>query len=137
MSDFQISMPTNYRIWLIGGTSESAVLAEAIAHSHLPCTITVTTETAKQLYLASPLLRVKVGRLHPDQMEDFLQAENIAAILDASHPHAVEISQLAIATATKNQIPYLRYERLEVRDFPQAGGQEVQRFEVRGSTLRS
>lgn len=101
------------RLWLIGGTSESAVLAEAIAQSNLPCTITVTTETAKALYSLSPLLRVKVGRLNPQQVGEFLQAENIVAILDASHPYAVEISKLAIATATKYQIPYLRYERLE------------------------
>lgn len=33
------------------------------------------------------------------------------AILDASHPYAVEISKLAIAKATQRQIPYLRYER--------------------------
>ncbi len=51
--------------------------------------------------------------MNPQQVGEFLQAENIVAILDASHPYAVEISKLAIATATQHQIPYLRYERLE------------------------
>ncbi|MGQ9870613.1 precorrin-6A reductase [Leptodesmis sp.] len=44
-------------------------------------------------------------------LPQFLQQYNIVAVLDASHPFAVEISQLAIATCKHQQIPYLRYER--------------------------
>ena len=51
-----------------------------------------------------------VGRLATG-IEEFLQQQQIVAILDASHPYAVEISQTAIAVAQKRQIPYLRYER--------------------------
>ena len=51
-----------------------------------------------------------VGRLAAG-IEEFLQQQQIVAILDASHPYAVEISQSAIASALKQQIPYLRYER--------------------------
>lgn len=98
-------------IWLIGGTSESAQLARAIVQSGLSCLVTVTTETAKTLYPVSPRLRVVVKKFSLEQLERFLAAENIGAILDASHPYAVEISQLAIATATRHQIPYLRFER--------------------------
>lgn len=36
---------------------------------------------------------------------------NIAAIIDASHPYAVEVSRAAIATAKQLNLPYLRYER--------------------------
>ncbi|MDY6803667.1 MAG: precorrin-6A/cobalt-precorrin-6A reductase [Cyanobacteriota bacterium] len=119
-----LSPLSSSRIWLIGGTSESGVLAEALAQNHLPSTITVTTEVAKRLYSPSPLLRVKVGRLNRQQVADFLRTENIVAILDASHPHAAEISKLAIGTAAKYDIPYLRYERLELSPptlLPQGG----------------
>jgi precorrin-6A/cobalt-precorrin-6A reductase len=54
---------------------------------------------------------VWVGRLTAAQIEDFLQQQQILAVLDASHPYAVEISNSAIAAAQKRQIPYLRYER--------------------------
>lgn len=99
------------RLWLIGGTQESAHLAAAIAHATLPCTISVTTESARALYPPAPALRVWVGRLTPGDLGEFLRLEQIVAVLDASHPYAVEISQIAIATARERQIPYLRYER--------------------------
>ncbi|MGH2412778.1 MAG: cobalt-precorrin-6A reductase [Microcystaceae cyanobacterium] len=99
------------RIWLIGGTSESARIAQAIAAEKIPWTITVTTPTAQSLYPQSPDLRVQVGQLDDLQLETFLTQESIVAVVDASHPYAVVISQIAIAVAADKQIPYLRYER--------------------------
>lgn len=98
-------------IWLIGGTHESAQLAWAIAQADLACVISVTTEAAKALYPVTASLQVVVGKFHADQLGQFLQTQRITVILDASHPYAVEISQLAIAAATQLQIPYLRFER--------------------------
>ncbi len=105
--------PTKFsgRLWLIGGTQESIELAKVIADAHLPCTISVTTESARLLYLATPTLQVYVGCLNPAQIQQFLQQQQIVAVLDASHPYAVEISQRAITAADERQIPYLRYER--------------------------
>jgi precorrin-6A/cobalt-precorrin-6A reductase len=104
------------RLWLIGGTTESAQLAQAIASINLPCTVTVTTAAAEALYPKTPTLQVWVGRFVADQLEQFLQEQRIAAILDASHPYAVEISTMAARIATDWQIPYLRFERLAVDD---------------------
>lgn len=73
--------------------------------------VTVTTEAARRLYPTAATLRVWVGRLCDTQIDSFLQEQGIVAILEASHPYAVEISKLAIAKATQRQIPYLRYER--------------------------
>jgi precorrin-6A/cobalt-precorrin-6A reductase len=50
----------------------------------------------------------------------FLQTHRVVTILDASHPFAVEISQLAIAAASEFRIPYLRYERETILDPPQS-----------------
>lgn len=102
------------RVWLIGGTTESAALATEIAKLELPCTVTVTTVAAQALYPKTPLLEIWVGRLDGDRLECFLHEQQIGAILDASHPYAVEVSQMAIEIATKRQIPYLRFERLVV-----------------------
>ncbi len=99
------------RLWLIGGTTESAALAQAIASLGLPCIVTVTTAAAKKLYPQVPKIQVQVGCLDATQIARFVQQQRIAAILDASHPYAVEISQIAIATATRQRIPYLRFER--------------------------
>ena len=101
----------NGRLWLIGGTSESSHLAVAIAQAGFACTISVTTETARSLYPDLPLLRVWVGRLDLAGMGQFLLAQNIVAVLDASHPYAVEVSRNAIAICSQFNLPYLRFQR--------------------------
>lgn len=104
-------------IWLIGGTQESAILAQAIAAQHISCVVTVTTETARTLYPVAPSLQIRVGAFSAESLSDFLRHSGIIAIVDASHPFAVAISQQAIAAATQLNLPYLRYERLTI---PQA-----------------
>ena len=108
-----ISVPKQFsgRLWLIGGTQESVDLAKVIAQNQLPCIISVTTESARSLYPAASTLSVYVGRLNSAQIQQFLQQQQIVAVLDASHPYAVEISQNAIAATFEQKIPYLRYER--------------------------
>ena len=103
-------------IWLIGGTSESAKIGKMLAAEGLPCTVTVTTELARSLYPDSPHLKIAVGQLDRSQSENFCYRESIAAIVDASHPHAANISQTAIAVANCCCLPYLRYERPPLED---------------------
>ncbi len=115
------------RIWLIGGTSESARIAEAIAGEGLPCTVTVSTKAAQALYPENPELEVRVGQINSAQISFFCAQEQIVAVVDASHPYAVAISQGAIAAATEIPIPYLRYERPRVGDRERGGGGEGER----------
>ncbi len=98
-------------VWLIGGTSESRELAAGLVNRGVPCVVTVTTDAARSLYASLPQLRIRVGKLQPPDLEAFCRLENIRVILDASHPWAVQISQLAMAVATNAHLPYLRYER--------------------------
>jgi precorrin-6A/cobalt-precorrin-6A reductase len=98
-------------IWLIGGTSDSAKIAQIIASRSLSCLVTVTTDSALSLYPDCPSLSVQAGQLNEFTIKDFCQENNIKLIIDASHPHAAIISQLAINYATLANIPYLRYER--------------------------
>ena len=96
-------------LWLIGGTSDSVAIALALK-SYLSCmVITVATETARSLYPAEFL--VKVGCLSAAGMQVFCREHNIKAVVDASHPYAVEVSQNALTTAQSLNIAYLRYER--------------------------
>lgn len=103
------------RIWLIGGTVESGEIAREIAAKGWPCTISVTTTEAIALYKLTPNLKVKVGSIEANLMADFLKAERIIAIVDATHPHAAQISKFAIAQATLLSIPYLRFERPQIK----------------------
>jgi precorrin-6A/cobalt-precorrin-6A reductase len=96
-------------IWLIGGTSESRAIAQHLSRIQIPWIATVVTAKATRLYEDLPG-QVWVGTLTPDQLDNFLRDYNIQAIVDASHPFATVISQLAIATG----LPYLRFERPEL-----------------------
>lgn len=102
---------TRVKIWLIGGTQDSAQLAEALVAAQLPTVVTVTTAAARSLYPTHPLLQVQVGILGPESMAGFLQEQTIGGILDASHPFATVVSQGAIAAAALASLPYIRYER--------------------------
>ncbi|MEM9136455.1 MAG: cobalt-precorrin-6A reductase [Cyanobacteria bacterium P01_F01_bin.42] len=103
------------KIWLIGGTSESIVLAEQIQNSRIPLVITVTTEAACQNYRQAPETWVQQVRFETDEtLRYWLRQGNITGILDASHPFAVEISKRAIRVAQRQETPYLRYERASV-----------------------
>lgn len=103
-------------IWLIGGTQESAELAQTIDSLHLPCIVTVTTASARSLYAFAPTLHIRVGGLNATQIQEFLKINAICCVLDASHPFATEISKLAIEAAAHYQIPYLRFERPAVEE---------------------
>ncbi|MCU0535289.1 MAG: cobalt-precorrin-6A reductase [Hydrococcus sp. Prado102] len=104
------------KIWLIGGTSESAKIAEALSAERFSCIVTVTTHAARSLYLPSQYLTIETTLIQTSQMALFCQRERIAAIVDASHPYATAVSQGTIATATQKQIPYLRYERPSINN---------------------
>jgi len=116
-------------LWLIGGTGDSVLLAEAIAASWAVegrswrGIITVTTPLAQQLYRHLPGWRVRVGALSKMQIQALLEQEQITVIVDASHPFAVQISQTVQAIAAVHLLPYLRYERSSLP--PAAGLIEV------------
>ncbi len=106
-------------IWLIGGTRTSANVAQALAARDYPYVVTVTTAQAQRLYHLLPGT-VVVTTLTLHTISAFLAAWSIHQIIDASHPFAVEISQLAMATAQHYQLQYLRFERPRVELDPAA-----------------
>ena len=96
-------------IWLIGGTSESVTLAKAISLCQIPLVITVTSQSAQALYPVGS--NILVGCMNQIQMQSFCQNNLIQAVVDASHPYAVEVSRQAIAVTAQLNLPYLRFER--------------------------
>ncbi|MGF1601212.1 MAG: cobalt-precorrin-6A reductase [Thermosynechococcaceae cyanobacterium] len=117
--DPKVSGSLSPRIWLIGGTSEGLALARLIIQASLPCTVSVTTASAECRYPRdAAVLKVQIQQFTPQALSTFLRAEKIAVILDASHPHAAEISTLAMQAADANDIPYLRFERPAVDSHP-------------------
>ena len=113
-------------VWLIGGTSESALLAERLAAAGLPFVVTVATASAQGLYAETA--PVFVGALSASEMAEFVQKWRVRCILDASHPFADRVSRQAIALMqswnndpNKNDgIDYIRYERIAISSCSQS-----------------
>jgi precorrin-6A/cobalt-precorrin-6A reductase len=114
--------------WIVGGTSESVMVAQAIAAENFPCIVTVTTADAVKLYPVLPNLQIRVGQLNDFQIYEFIQQEKIIAIIDASHPYAIAISQTVIQIAQRLHLTYLRYERVAL--LPNKNITELENFET-------
>ncbi len=117
------------QIWLIGGTTESLELSKLIVQQSLACIVSVTTDVAQAPYPCSPLLQICIRQFNSATLHHFLVNQNITAILDASHPHAAEISQLAMKAARTFQLPYLRFERPWVTE-PSPQVQEIENLQA-------
>lgn len=97
-------------ILLLGGTSESAVVASALAQAGL--TVLVSTATDEPLDVGShPNIRRRCGRLDEQAMSDLVAREGIAAIVDAAHPYAAALHVTARAVARQTGIAYVRLAR--------------------------
>lgn len=97
-------------ILLIGGTSETAPLAAALAAAGYA--VLVSTATAAPLALAGhPGIRRRIGRLDAAGLAALARDEGIGAIVDAAHPYAVAAHAAAAAAAEGLGIPCLAFRR--------------------------
>lgn len=92
------------KLWILGGTTEGrALLAQG-----LPCVYTAATDYGAELAQAGPHADVRAGRLDLEAMVELIRGESIAAVLDATHPYAVEASRNAREAARRCDVPYVR-----------------------------
>ena len=102
------------KIWLIGGTKDSADLAQAIADAQISSIVTVTTTSAKNLYPSN--FPVRIGCFSIGQMEQFCRQEKITAIVDASHPFA-PVSNLLLIKSRNYLMLSIDYYLITDKDF--------------------
>lgn len=105
-------------ILLIGGTSETAGLAEKLASAGYE--VIVSMATGIRLKLGNHRrIRVRRGRLDLAAMCALVRREDCVAIVCAAHPYAVLVRKMCAATARKCGLP------LYVFDRPALSGQEL------------
>ena len=101
------------KVLLLSGTSEGPILARALLDAGYEVMATVTTEEGRE-HLFSQLqhtLTVQVGGFTESTLRTFLAQGGADLVLDATHPFAVRITQLASTVCAALQTPYVRYER--------------------------
>lgn len=99
------------KLLLFGGTTEGRLLAQDATELGFAVTICVATEYGRDC-LPPADFDVRTGRLTQTEMAD-LMSEQYAAVLDATHPYAVAVSQNIRAACGEVGIPYLRFLRPE------------------------
>ena len=110
------------KILIFGGTTEGRQLAECLAKNKIHCEVCVATQYGSELLSDSDFIRVRQGRLTADEMSALLSSDDFSAVIDATHPYAVEVSKNireavkkyddAIPSGdVKKSLPLLRFDR--------------------------
>ena len=99
----------NKRILVLGGTSDANVLAKELLKSGFDVVTSFAGVTENPVL---PEGEIRVGGFGgEDGLHDYLKAEGFAALADATHPSAAQISRHGFHAAARAGIPYLRLER--------------------------
>lgn len=99
----------NKRILVLGGTSDANVLAKELLKSGFDVVTSFAGVTENPVL---PEGEIRVGGFGgEDGLYDYLKAEGFAALADATHPFAAQISRHGFNAAGRAEIPYLRLER--------------------------
>jgi precorrin-6A/cobalt-precorrin-6A reductase len=98
------------RILILGGTTEARLLGERLAkRGDLDVTLSLAGRTAAPVPHAVP---VRVGGFGGAAgLADYVAAERIDALIDATHPYATVISQNAAAAARDSGVPFVALRR--------------------------
>jgi precorrin-6A/cobalt-precorrin-6A reductase len=98
------------RILILGGTTEARLLGERLARrGDLDVTLSLAGRTAAPVPHAVP---VRVGGFGgATGLADYLAAERIDALIDATHPYATVISENAAAAARQTGMPFVALHR--------------------------
>jgi len=96
------------RVLILGGTAEAAALARSLADAYGD-RLDVTTSLAGRTRTPSPLPgRVRSGGFGgAEALADYLKDQRIAAVIDATHPFATQISANAVIACGIAGVPRL------------------------------
>ncbi len=97
------------RVLLLGGTTEASALAHALANRGVSAVFSYAGRTGAPI--AQPLPTRVGGFGGVDGLVDWLEAENITHIVDATHPFAAQMSQNALTASAITNVPLLVLER--------------------------
>ncbi|OLN31683.1 Cobalt-precorrin-6x reductase [Desulfosporosinus metallidurans] len=95
---------------VLAGTEDGRQLAEALKlRGH---EVLVSTLTAYGADLASEQgLQARSGAMDAQSLEDLLKSGSFAALVDATHPYALRVKEMAKTVCEELSLPYLRWER--------------------------
>lgn len=102
-------------VLLLGGTAETGDAAGMLLAAGFCVVITTATDQPLPLPDGENVIRL-VGRRDVMQLTELIRQESVCAVVDVTHPYAVEITGNAQRAARETAIPYFRYERPAIAD---------------------
>lgn len=99
------------RILIFSGTTEGRELAETLAYSGIKSLICVATEYGTQVMGENEKIEIHQGRLTKNNMIELMKSENFIAVVDATHPFAIEVSKNIRESAEYAKLVYMRLKR--------------------------
>ena len=96
---------------LFAGTTEGRELAELARGLGIKTVACVATDYGESLIEEGGSLRVNMGRLGEEAMEDLIRAEMPKLVLDATHPYADVVSRTIVAACKATGARYGRVQR--------------------------
>jgi len=102
------------KVLIYAGTTEGRLLAQELSRAHIACDVHVATEYGQMVMPELAGVKVCVGRLDVEEMRALLKKKgqnNYAAVVDATHPFATEVSANIRESTKGSGIPYLRLQR--------------------------
>lgn len=97
-------------LFIIAGTKDGRLLAEFLSQHNFDVTVSVVSSYGKSLIQN---LNVIDKPLDENALVEFISSEKFSAVIDASHPYAVNVSRNAMNACHQLNIPYLRFERAQ------------------------
>ncbi|MBO4878225.1 MAG: precorrin-6A reductase [Ruminococcus sp.] len=111
-----------YRLLIFGGTTEGRLLAEYCGREGISADVSVATDYGASLVPEG--VRVICGRLDAEQMKALIGGR-YSAVVDATHPYAVEATENIRRACTETGTEYLRL----IRKSSEVCGRTVQNME--------
>ncbi len=117
-------------IWIVGGTGDSReITGKLLERTDERIIVTTATSYGEKLleeYKDRGKGRIETisERLDEKQMKELIISRNITAVIDASHPYAVNVSRSVIKVTGESGVKYIRFERKML----EYGNENIERF---------
>lgn len=98
-------------VLIFAGTTEGRRLSEYLVQAGIPHTLCVATAYGAQLLTEHPLCHIRCGRMDAAQIRQLLEATDFSAVVDATHPYAVCVTEQIQEALAGRELPYLRLVR--------------------------
>lgn len=106
------------KVVIFGGTTEGRQLAEYLVQlnrkrekTEAVIHVCVASEYGAQVLPEAEEIKVHVGRLEQEDMQEFLQEVQADICVDATHPYAVIVTQNIYQACKAVEVPYIRVRR--------------------------